>query len=46
LNQKLDDAKSASASQWNKAKTDFNDSYNSVTNSMAQTWQWLKNKMR
>jgi hypothetical protein len=44
LDQKLDAVKNSTAEHWDNVKTDFTDAYDSTTNSLAQAWQWLKDK--
>jgi uncharacterized coiled-coil DUF342 family protein len=45
LNQKLDALSNATETNWNVAKSDFQQAYNQVKTSCKETWQWLAKQL-
>jgi len=45
LQQKLDDVKNATATNWNEAKANFQQSYDDMKASVKAAWQWLNDKL-
>jgi hypothetical protein len=45
LDQKMDDVRNSTETNWTDVKTAFRTSYDDVKSSVKTTWQWLKDKM-
>jgi len=45
LQQKMDEVKNATATNWNEAKAGFQQSYDDVKASVKAVWQWLNDKL-